>query len=106
VIDTTPVDRATAAVFEEAEARAWRDCYLAAPPSTFTAGAVVLVHGPVCEPDAALCEFIVADGLANGARRFSADIEAPSDTLDTPAYEYFARLGFTRPHVRTHWTRL
>ena len=60
----------------------------------------------IYEPDAALCEFMVADGLANGAKRFIADIEAPSDALDTPAYEYFSRLGFTRPYVRTHWTRL
>ena len=22
------------------------------------------------------------------------------------AYEYFSRLGFTRPYIRTHWTRL
>jgi hypothetical protein len=64
------------------------------------------VHGPIYEPDAALCEFMVADGLANGARRFIADIEAPSDTMDTPAYDYFSRLGFTRTYVRTHWTRL
>jgi hypothetical protein len=57
------------------------------------------------EPDAALCAFIVADGLARGARSFIADIEAPSPERDTPAYETFARLGFTRPYLRTHWTR-
>jgi len=54
-------------------------------------------------PDAALCEAIVADGLERGARLFHTDIEAPSDGLDTPAYEYFARLGFRRPYTRTHW---
>jgi hypothetical protein len=58
------------------------------------------------EPDAALCAFIVADGLVNGARRFIADIELPSAEQATPAYETFRRLGFTRPYVRTHWTRL
>jgi hypothetical protein len=58
------------------------------------------------EPDAALCAFIVSDGLARGARSFIADIEAPSAEQATPAYEGFARLGFTRPYVRTHWTRL
>jgi hypothetical protein len=58
------------------------------------------------EPDAALCARIVRDGLARGARRFIADIEAPSEAMDTPAYEHFARLGFSRPYVRTHWTRL
>jgi hypothetical protein len=58
------------------------------------------------EPDAAICAQIVADGHALGVRRFVADIEAPSAALDTPAYTNFARLGFTRPYVRTHWARL
>jgi hypothetical protein len=57
------------------------------------------------EPDAVLCEFMVADGIASGARAFLADIELPSPDMDTPAYRYFGRLGFTRPYVRTHWTR-
>jgi hypothetical protein len=56
------------------------------------------------EPDAAICARIVDDGLARGARAFAADIEAPSPSLDTPAYENFAALGFSRPYVRTHWT--
>jgi hypothetical protein len=55
------------------------------------------------EPDTAICAAIVDAGLARGARRFIADIEAPSPTMDDPAYERFARLGFTRPYVRTHW---
>ena len=58
------------------------------------------------EPDAALCEFIVEDGLRLGARTFLADIEAPSAAMETPAYEYFARLGFRRPYVRTHYARI
>jgi hypothetical protein len=57
------------------------------------------------EPDAALCAAIVEDGLRLGARGFLADIEAPSERMDTPAYEYFPALGFTRPYVRTHWAR-
>ena len=57
------------------------------------------------EPDAALLAFIVADGLVNGARRFIADIELTSLEQATPAYDTFRRLGFTRPYVRTHWTR-
>jgi hypothetical protein len=57
------------------------------------------------EPDAALCTIIVEDGLAHGATRFLADVEAPSETQDTRAYAAFAALGFTRPYVRTHWTR-
>ncbi len=56
------------------------------------------------EPDAALCAFIVSDGLVRGARTFIADIEAASDQQATPAYQSFGRLGFTRPYLRTHWT--
>jgi hypothetical protein len=56
------------------------------------------------EPDAAICARIVEDGLAAGATAFIADIEAPSDAMDTPAYTNFARLGFRRPYVRTHFT--
>jgi len=58
------------------------------------------------EPDAALWDYIVADGLQRGATSFLADIELPSPELDTPAYGYFAWLGFRRPYVRTHWTRV
>jgi hypothetical protein len=58
-----------------------------------------------CEPDRAICHQIVSDGLAAGARCFIADIEAPSPAFDTPAYDYFSSLGFTRPYVRTHYTR-
>ena len=57
------------------------------------------------EPDAALCAFMVSDGLAHGARSFLADIELPSADMDTPAYRYFSELAFTRPYVRTHWTQ-
>ena len=56
------------------------------------------------EPDAALCAFIVSDGLVRGARTFIADIEAASDQQATPAYQSFGRLGFTRPYLRAHWT--
>ena len=55
------------------------------------------------EPDAAICAAIVTEGLGRGVRMFIADIEAPSPGLDTPAYDAFARLGFRRPYVRTHW---
>jgi hypothetical protein len=57
-------------------------------------------------PDAAICAFIVEDGLARGARGFIADIEAPSAEMDTPAYRHFSRLGFRRPYVRTHYARI
>ena len=58
------------------------------------------------EPDAVLCAFIVSDGLVRGARSFIADIELPSPDQASPAYESFARLGFTRPYARTHWARV
>ena len=54
-------------------------------------------------PDAALCAAIVADGLFQGVRVFHTDIEAPSAEMGTPSYEYFGRLGFSRPYTRTHW---
>lgn len=66
-------------------------------------GPVPGVSGDDYEPDAAICARIVEDGLRLGARGFLADIEAPSEAMDTPAYEYFGALGFTRPYVRSHW---
>ena len=57
-------------------------------------------------PDAALCAQIVRDGLALGARQFITDIEAHSETMDTPGYRYFPALGFKRPYVRTHYARM
>jgi hypothetical protein len=58
------------------------------------------------ELDAAICDFIVRDGLGRGARGFLADIEVRSPAMDTPAYENFARLGFRLPYVRTHHARV
>jgi hypothetical protein len=69
-------------------------------------GPVPGVHLDDYEPDAALCDFIVRDGLARGARAFVTDIEAPSPAMDTPAYGYFGRLGFRRVYARTHHARL
>ncbi|HEY2600209.1 MAG TPA: hypothetical protein VGI67_01545 [Thermoleophilaceae bacterium] len=69
-------------------------------------GPVPGVHAPEYDGDAALCAAIVADGLRRGARSFIADIEAPSADMSTPAYDYFGRLGFRRPYVRTHWARV
>lgn len=57
-------------------------------------------------PDAAICAAIVADGPELGARTFIADIELPSEAMDTPVYADFAALGFSRPYTRTHWTRV
>ena len=69
-------------------------------------GPVPGVMTGVYEHDGALCAFMVEDGLARGAGSFIADIEAPSDDMNTPAYEYFGRLGFRRPYVRTHYARI
>lgn len=57
-------------------------------------------------PDAAICAFMVEDGLVQGATSFIADIEVASPDMDTPAYDYFDRLGFRRPYVRTHYARI
>jgi hypothetical protein len=57
-------------------------------------------------PDAALCAQIVRDGLTLGARQFITDIEAHSDTMDTPGYHYFPALGFKQAYVRTHYARV
>lgn len=57
------------------------------------------------EPEAG-AEVLVDGRARHGARRFIADIEAPSAHLDTPAHTTFGRLGFTRPYVRTHYARL
>ncbi|HEY2777193.1 MAG TPA: hypothetical protein VGI77_04765 [Gaiellaceae bacterium] len=56
--------------------------------------------------DAALCAHIVQDGLRRGATSFITDIEVASPAMDTPSYEYFARLGFSLPYSRTHYARL
>lgn len=69
-------------------------------------GPVPGVHHDDYAPDAALCDRIVRDGLARGARGFVADIEAPSEAMDTPAYRYFGELGFSRPYTRTHYARI
>ncbi len=69
-------------------------------------GPVPGVHHDDYAPDAALCDHIVRDGLARGARGFATDIEAPSEAMDTPAYRYFGELGFSRPYARTHYARI
>ena len=58
------------------------------------------------ELDAALCTHMVEDGLARGATGFVTDIEVASTAMDTPAYTYFAQLGFSLPYSRTHYARL
>jgi hypothetical protein len=58
---------------------------------------------PSFDLDARICEAMIRDGLAGGARYFVADIEAPSPDRDTPAYRYFEALGFKIPYFRSHY---
>jgi hypothetical protein len=90
---------------EDAEIVAARTMYIDAAGLAWLGmnGPVPGVHSDDYEPDAEICARIVEDGLALGARGFHTDIEAPSEAMDTPAYDYFPALGFTRPYARTHW---
>jgi hypothetical protein len=92
-------------VYEDGRLIGARSMFLPAPGAL----AFLAVDGPVPgvmtadhEPDAALCRALVAEGLAQGAAGFLADIEAPSPAWDTPAYSAFTRLGFRVPYTRTH----
>jgi hypothetical protein len=51
-----------------------------------------------------MCRAAVEHGLECGVCLFVGDFEVASDTMDTLAYKTFARLGFTMPYRRTHWT--
>ena len=54
------------------------------------------------EPDAALCAFMVRDGLARGARAFIADIEAPSPaSTPRPTRRSRALASAARTRART-----
>ena len=61
------------------------------------------IMAPSFALDARLCQTMVSDGLKLGTKLFVADIEKPSAKLDTPAYQDFARLGFTRPYFRSNY---
>jgi hypothetical protein len=61
------------------------------------------IMAPSFALDARLCQAMVHDGLKMGAKLFVADIEKPSQKMDTPAYQDFARLGFTRSYFRTNY---
>jgi hypothetical protein len=61
------------------------------------------IMGPSFDLDARICETMVRDGLAVGARCFVTDIEAPHADMSTPAYSHFARLGFSKAYFRSHY---
>ena len=63
------------------------------------------VMAPSFDWDAQLCQSMVRDALALGAQGFVADIEAPSQQMDTMAYRHFASLGFNRAYFRGHYRR-
>jgi hypothetical protein len=92
-------------VREDGEIVAARGMYIGADGLAWLGmdGPVPGLHTTDYAPDAVLCTALVAHGLAKGATGFLSDIEVRSEEMDTPSYEYFARLGFRRPYVRTHW---
>jgi hypothetical protein len=61
------------------------------------------IMAPSFDLDAMICETMVRDGLAAGARYFVGDIEAPLADGDGPAYRNFARLGFSKAYFRAHY---
>ena len=60
---------------------------------------------PSYDLDTTITRALIADGLALGATSFLADIEAPSATMETPAYANFAAIGFQRLYMRTNYGR-
>ena len=59
------------------------------------------VMAPSYELDRRICQVIVREGLGLGARYFVADIEAPSETMNTPAYDAFSAMGFRKLYRRS-----
>lgn len=64
------------------------------------------IMAPSFDLDAVLGEALVRDGLAAGAKLFVADIEAPHEERDGPAYRNYARLGFRIAYFRSHYSYL
>jgi hypothetical protein len=58
---------------------------------------------PSYEDDRALVHALLVKGSTMGVTEFTADIEAPSPTRDTPAYVNWEALGFTIPYSRSHY---
>jgi len=64
------------------------------------------IMAPSFDLDALLGEALVRDGIAAGAKLFVADIEAPHEERDGPAYRNYARLGFRIAYFRSHYSYL
>ncbi|HYE73464.1 MAG TPA: hypothetical protein VEF04_09035, partial [Blastocatellia bacterium] len=58
---------------------------------------------PSYDLDFQICKAIVKDGLELGAKQFIADIEAPSVGMNSPAYENFGTLGFSKLYLRNNY---
>lgn len=61
------------------------------------------IMAPSYDLDLQICQAIVEDGLSLGAKYFITDIEVPSPTMDTPAYQNFNVLGFKRLYLRSNY---
>jgi hypothetical protein len=61
------------------------------------------IMAPSYNLDVQICQVMVADGLQLGAKYFITDIEAPSPSMDTPAYDNFELLGFQRLYFRSNY---
>ncbi|WP_428655673.1 hypothetical protein [Runella sp.] len=61
------------------------------------------VMAPTFEEDFFISQQLVHDGLRRGVKLFSTDIEKPSLLRDTPAYEYWANLGFEIAYLRDNY---
>lgn len=61
------------------------------------------IMAPSFDLDARICETMISDGIALGARCFVADIEAPHPEMDIAAYRHFAALGFGKAYFRSHY---
>ena len=64
------------------------------------------IMAPSFDLDAVLGEALVRDGIAAGAKLFVADIEAPHEERDGPAYRNYARLAFRIAYFRSHYSYL
>lgn len=55
------------------------------------------------EPDYFVTQQLVEIGLSKGVKLFASDIEKPSPTRDSTAYNYWARLGFEPVYLKKNY---
>ncbi|MFN8352928.1 MAG: hypothetical protein U0Y10_00655 [Spirosomataceae bacterium] len=61
------------------------------------------VMAPTFEEDFFVAQQMVQDGLSWGVKLFSTDIEKPYPSRDTPAYQYWGKLGFEIAYLRDNY---